>query len=814
MKNEFQVIQIRTKVWRPNTIIVRGWYKKNKQKNEKIVIFLDGERLTCKATENSSLEIKMKYIDNELGIDTEYVYEAEIPEGIEGEQSIRVIQISENSKKVLYELPVTKIRKMQTKIVKWIEVPQVKSDSIVIRGWCISRGKIEIKVYDKEQRIIPYEMEIQHRKDVVKEYPEVDIKDIHGFELILEKIPDKKVLIVLKEEDRESRYWCALHTNILKKSVIRIRTNGVKAINYCGRNGVKRTVRKAVRVLYCSNRPEYERWRAKNVISKADLKRQRKKNFSYCPKISIVVPLYKTNHKFLDELIRSVQKQTYDNWELCLSDGSGNPSFLAQKLDKWCRKDVRIKVVYSETALQISDNTNRALEIVTGDFIAFADHDDLLAPNALFENVKILNRDSGLDLIYSDEDKMSMDRKEYYQPHFKPDFNLDFLRSNNYICHLLVVRKELVKKVGRFRSEFNGSQDYDFVLRCIEQTNKIYHIPKILYHWRMHKESTSSNPESKMYAFEAGANALRSHYKRVGIKAEVTHGRLLGLFCSKYELTSMPKVSIVIANKDHIEDLEKCLKSIIEKNTYKNYEIIIVENNSEQLQTFEYYKKIQQNYGQIKVVYWEKQFNYSSINNFGVEVASGEYIWLLNNDTEIINEDCLQELLGYCMREDVGAVGSRLYYPDGTIQHAGVILGMGGIAGHAFACCEKEDPGYFGRIICIQNVSAVTAASILIKRAVFDEVGGLNEEFAVAFNDVDFCMKVRKAGYLIVYNPYSELYHYESKSRGNEDTPEKVERFGKEVELFASKWPEILKKGDPYYNVNLDLDIRPYGLKI
>ena len=408
---------------------------------------------------------------------------------------------------------------------------------------------------------------------------------------------------------------------------------------------------------------------------------------------------------------------------------------------------------------------------------------------------------------------MSMDGHKFFQPHFKPDFNLDLLCTVNYICHLFVAKRELVEKVGMLRSEFDGAQDYDFIFRCTEEAEKICHIPKILYHWRCHEDSTAENPESKQYAFEAGRRAIEAHYQRKGIHATVENGEFLGLYRTKYILDEKPLISIIIPNKDHIDDLDRCVQSILKKSSYPNLEFIIVENNSTEEKTFAYYEKLQKECSKAHVCYYKGNFNYSKINNFGVQYAKGEYLLLLNNDTEMINDDCIEELLGYCTRSDVGIVGARLYYEDDTIQHAGVVIGFGGIAGHCFVQQPRGNTGYCHRIICAQDYSAVTAACMMVKRSVFDEVGGLTEELAVAFNDIDFCMKVRQKGYLVVYNPYAELYHYESKSRGLEDTPEKLERFHKEIRTFETRWPEIMKNGDPYYNPNLSLETQDFSLK-
>ncbi len=431
----------------------------------------------------------------------------------------------------------------------------------------------------------------------------------------------------------------------------------------------------------------------------------------------------------------------------------------------------------------------------------------------MYECAQALREQPDTELIYSDEDKVSMNGKRYFEPHFKSDYNPDLLCSMNYFCHLVVVKRSLAEKAGLLDGAFDGAQDYDFVLRCTEHTDKIAHIPKVLYHWRAHENSTAENPESKRYAFEAGMRAIQAHYDRRMLPAKVEMGEYPGLYRTIWQWEEQPLVSILIPNKDHTEDLDKCIQSIEQKSGYRNYEYIIIENNSELPETFAYYKKLEAENEKAHVVFWEGGFNFSAINNFGARYAKGEYLLLLNNDTEIIHPDCLWQLLGTCMRDDVGAVGARLYYEDGSIQHAGVVLGFGGIAGHTFIGFNHNANGYFSRIICAQDYSAVTAACMMTKKSVYEAVGGLTEELVVAFNDIDYCMKVRQLGKLVVYNPDAQLYHYESKSRGLEDSPQKQERYYKEMKYFVTKWKESLDAGDPYYNPNLTLSKADFSLK-
>lgn len=547
----------------------------------------------------------------------------------------------------------------------------------------------------------------------------------------------------------------------------------------------------------------YEAWLARHKADKRVLRRQKHASFAQKPLISIVIPLYCTPLPYLKELIESVRRQSYENWQLCLADGS--PDDKAKEfLEKHYGREKRIVYQKLKENGGISANTNAAAELAKGEYLMFCDHDDTLEPDALYEIVKAIN-DTDADVVYTDEDKVSMDGQHYFDPNFKPDFNLFRLRENNYICHIFVVRKSLTDETGMLRSEFDGAQDFDFILRCCEKAKKITHIPKVLYHWRCHMDSTAADPSSKAYAYEAGRKAIREHYQRMGIDAKVDMTERPGWYRSHIKVQGNPMVSIIIPNKDHTDDLELCLFSMSRKSTYRNYEVLIVENNSEKEETFEYYKKLPERYPKVRVLTWEKEFNYSAINNFAAEEAQGEYLLFLNNDVEILTPDWIEEMLQNCQQENVAAVGAKLYYPDDTIQHAGVVLGLGGIAGHIMCRASREDPGYFGRMISVQEISAVTAACMMVKKSEFDSVKGFDETFQVAFNDIDLCMKFRAAGKKIVFTPYAELYHYESKSRGLEDTPEKQFRFDKEVKRFQEKWAQQLEMGDPYYSPNLSV---------
>lgn len=539
--------------------------------------------------------------------------------------------------------------------------------------------------------------------------------------------------------------------------------------------------------------------------------------FEYAPLISILVPLYNTDKQMLKEMIDSVMWQTYKNWELCLADGSDDAhAYVKETVDSY--NDPRIKYLKLEKNEGISGNTNKCLTLATGEYIGLFDHDDVLHPEALYEYVKVIN-EKGADYIYCDETTFKSGNIDHMLTmHFKPDYAVDNLRANNYICHFSVFKRTLLEGTELFRTKFDGSQDHDMILRLTDRAKCIVHVPRLLYYWRCHSGSVASNISAKEYAIEAAKGAvadhLRSHgytdFKITGTRAFET------IFKIRYKINGTPKISIVIPNKDHTEDLERCVNSILDKSTYTNYEIIIVENNSTEKKTFECYEDLKKLSDRIKVVNFEGKFNYSLVNNFGVSFATGDYVLLLNNDTEVITVNWLEELLMYAQREDVGAVGAKLYYPDKTIQHAGVVIGLGAhrTAGHTHYKQSRENLGYMGRLCYTQDVTAVTGACLMVKKSLWDELGGLSPEFEISLNDVDFCLRLRKLGKLNVFTPFAELYHYESVSRGLDDQGEKAERYNRESELFRTKWKAELEAGDPYYNPNFSLDRSDYSLKI
>lgn len=632
---------------------------------------------------------------------------------------------------------------------------------------------------------------------------------------------------------------------------------------------------------------DYNEWFEKTRTTDEELAHQREEFAKLSegrPLFSIVIPAFKTPEKFLRRMLKSIEEQTYGNFQVYVADATPYDGLVWMKedgkkpkevLQEFAKKDPRFHFSVLEKNLGISDNTNAAIELAlqaapfsAPHFIVLADHDDELAPEALWECARVVREHPAAKVIYTDEDKIDFEDAYRFEPHFKTDYNPDLLRSVNYVCHLFVMEEGLLRSIAEKdeagnvvyeRKQYDGAQDYDLILRAAEKaqeiekeeiaqhglskedqkllsearftSSNIFHIQKALYHWRSHQMSTAANPEAKLYAFDAGARAIYDHCVRIGLPVEkVEKGITYGFYHVKYR-TEEPLISVIIPNKDHTKDLDKAIRSLI-KGNYKNLEFIVVENNSEEDETWQYYDAIQKEFPApaaweaddakasgvtttaadmkacslehpvVRVVKWvsDQGFNYSAINNFGVQYAHGDYLLFMNNDIELIEPDSLYEMLSYVQREDVGICGARLLYPDEVIQHAGVVVGFGGIAGAAFVGIHDKELTYMHRAKCIQDYSAVTAACMLSKRSVFDAVGGFTEELAVAFNDVDFCMKVRALGKLVVYNPYAKFYHYESKSRGMEDTPEKVQRFNGEIVKFAKRWPEIIREGDPYYN--------------
>ncbi len=569
----------------------------------------------------------------------------------------------------------------------------------------------------------------------------------------------------------------------------------------------------------------------KSFPDEAERARQKEEasHFSRQILFSILVPLYNTPEEYLRDMIDSVVNQTYGNWQLCLADGSDDAhAYVGKVVREYQDKDENLKkrILYQKLAKNggISANTNACLLMATGEFIAPFDHDDYLHPSVLYWYVKAIN-EKNADYLYCDETTFRESNLNHFVTiHFKPDYAIDNLRANNYICHLSCFDRKLLEGEELYRSEFDGSQDHDMILRLTDKAKNIVHVPKLLYYWRSHAGSTAGNIKAKEYAIDAAKGAVADHLRRHGFKNfKITSTRAFEtIFKITYEIEGEPLISIVIPNKDHAADLKRCLNSIFEKSTWENYEIIIVENGSTQDETLRYYKEVTSGpyKDRVKVVTYEykegETFNYSRINNFGASFAKGQYLLLLNNDTEVISVNWMEELLMYAQRKDVACVGAKLYFPDKTIQHAGIVIGLGAhrTAGHTHYKQRRENLGYMGRLCYAQDVSAVTGACLMVKKSIFDDLQGLDESFEVSLNDVDFCLRCREKGYLNVFTPFAELYHYESDSRGSDLEGENAKRYDRESEHFRTKWKDVIEKGDPYYNPNFTLDRSDYSLKV
>ena len=678
-----------------------------------------------------------------------------------------------------------------------------------VQGWAFNtKTKEPVELYLLGKEAVGVQFKRDFRIDVNNKYALPDDAKVGFIIEFDEKTYGEKLKLKLKDDNNVRVVPINLKKNYdyLKKPNLfnakRLVGVTTRTVGYFSRNGLKNTIRKIKFELKYKNQENYDFWI--DVHEDYDKKAiiEEIKAFTYKPKVSIVMPVYNVEEQWLRACVESFRNQYYENCELCIADDNSSDAHIKPLLEEFKMLDSRIKVVYREENGHISEASNSALAIATGEFVGLLDNDDTLADFALYEVVKLLNQHPQADLIYSDEDKLSEDNKRS-QPFFKTDWAPDILLATNYICHFGVYRKNIIDEIGGFRKGYEGAQDYDLVLRFTEKTDQIFHIQKILYHWRMISNSTAVNPDSKGYAFEAGLKSLEDALERRGIKGTVSHGAFPGVYNIEYEIVNNGLVSVIIPTRDNAADLKACIDSIYEKTIYENFEIIVADNGSEKEETFklfEYYTKKYQD--QFKVVRIDMPFNFSKINNLAVQESKGEYLLFLNNDITVITKGWMKRMVSYAQQQHVGAVGAKLYYPDNTIQHAGVLLGMGGVAGHGHVGYPRGDYGYFGKLVTTNNYSSVTAACMMVKREDFDRVNGFEEKLTVAFNDVDFCLKLYEAGKYNVWLHNVELYHYESKSRGAEDTYSKYKRFNSEIKYMKDHWLKYIKN-DPYYNRNL-----------
>lgn len=695
------------------------------------------------------------------------------------------------------------------------------TNNLTITGWALDTITKESPTFtiNNENQVSAYNIQRVLREYVNQIYqtePAIEA----GFVVTLEGIKQKKVLpfhfqssahVVTVDFPLNKKYPVIPGT---EDKVTRLWIKAKKGFKYMAKNGISHTIQRA-KIEKLRNQASYPNWLARNEVLDIEAMTQEIATFHYQPKISIAMPVYNVEEKWLRLCIDSILNQVYTNWELCMADDASTDPNVKKILTEYQQLDERIRVVFREQNGHISEATNSALAIATGEFVALLDNDDELAINAFYEVVKVLNENPELDLIYSDEDKIDMDGNRS-DPAFKPDWSPDLLLGTNYISHLGVYRRSILEEIGGFRKGYEGSQDYDLVLRFTEKTTKerIKHIPKVLYYWRMLPTSTAVDQGSKGYAFEAGLRAVQDALVRRGINGHATHGAANGLYDVYYDIKSDKLVSIIIPTKNGYKDVQRCVSSIIEKTTYQNYEIIMADNGSTDPKMHELYAEFEQQLpGRFFVESIDIPFNFSTINNRAVKKAHGEYLLFLNNDTEVITENWLTLMVSFAQQERIGCVGAKLLYPNNTVQHAGVILGLGGVAGHGHYGYPHGDLGYFGRLAINVNYSAVTAACLLMKKADFDAVGGFEEAFTVAFNDVDLCLKVQALGRDNVWLHEAELYHFESQTRGYDDKGKKKKRFEQEKVMMEEKWGPLIEN-DPFYNPNLTRDIPNFSLRI
>ena len=684
----------------------------------------------------------------------------------------------------------------------------VSRDEEIMRlmGWAVGRKPVGIAAYTADGKEMPCRLERYARYDAARMFDEYPVTLNCGYLLEFRPVPSGPVTV---------RMTCGGHSLDLvfrptgaaarQAHLGRLFRKGSDTLLY---QGPALACRKVIEKVFNPRNEarDYDAWIRSKLADAETLEKQRGTAFPFMPLVSVVIPLYNTPPALLHDVADSILGQSYPKIELCLADGSPDDSLKKELVSRY-GEDPRIRYRHLERNGGISENTNAAIALASGEVIMLSDHDDTIEPDAVFEIVSAFNRAEDVDAVYTDEDKVSEDGKIYYNPHFKPDFNPDLLRSNNYICHIFAVRRETLEAAGLLRKEFDGAQDYDFILRCCEKARRIEHVPKVLYHWRAAAGSTAGNPESKLYAYEHGRDAVQAHYDRLGLPASASMTEYFGRYRTVFRVQGEPLVSVIIPNRDHREDLERTVSSLLSVTAWKNVEVLIVENGSTEEDVLAYYDTLRED-PRIRILRWEEPFNYSLVNNYAAGEAEGEYLLFLNNDVEIIEPEWMTEMLGYCQRDDVGAVGAKLSYPDGTIQHVGIILGMGGAAGHMFYGWGDDAFTYTGRGNSTQDLSAVTAACMMTKKELFLKAGGFDPGFTIAFNDVDYCLKLREMGYLVVLDVYAHLVHYESASRGSDKRradPERHARFLAEANRLRSRWPAYYEKGDPAFNPNLDL---------
>lgn len=717
----FTLEKLRFHLQKEDTLVFYGWYRGNESDGCTLRVYLDRDELRLNQHVNSDIKVRQKYMHYMADIREEVFGEIKLPHDWRQFRRFRIVCDRRPERKIISSVSTAKLKQMYGEVDYDLEVEQVVEDGVVISGWAMGSEPVQIFVTDKKGEVVPTRVERFYRKDIADIYEEVKENYKAGFKLIVHGRESNKFTLSLQSGQKESRY--DYHRKLSGAALKRVF------------NGLSRQPQQ-----------NYHHWRKRHLVSTQELERQRREPLAYAPLFSIVIPLYRTPQHYLKEMLDSVVAQTYTNWELCLADGSGrNNSGSIGNMRSFVEHryglDKRVRYILLDRNKGIAENINTGLLMARGDYIIFAEHDDILPPEALYECAAALNADKSIDMIYTDEDKVDLKSQKYFEPRFKPEFNLDLLHSTNYIRHFCVIKKTLWEKAGWLHPEYDGAQDYDFIFRCVEYARHIHHIPKVLYHWRCDSAKTietAFSRKNRLSVWEAGKRALQEHYARLDIPAKAELGTFYGTYRTVYRWKEEPLISILIPNQNQTEALLKCVQSVLDKSVYRNFEFIIIENSSTEEETFAVYKAMEEACDKVRVVYYEGEPDFSKLYNFGASHAAGEYLLLLENHAELFSPDALWEMLGYCMRGDVGVVGTQLCYPDNTIRHTGTVLAY---AVHTYP----------------QNCLAVNTSCLMTPRKIFEDVGGLAEEMQ-ASNHIDYCQKVRALGKLVVYTPYAEFY--------------------------------------------------------
>lgn len=814
ISNNFKVSNARFHLTDKDKFVIGGWFAENNPEKNGIEAYMDKTRLEVSIDKYKGYDVRQRHLVHQANISEEYYLYINLPKDFDVYGKLIIYTVNGDERISSFEASAKKILLLKNQMPYCVDTVMIENGECILSGWVASTDEIDVSVQDENGRDMDINVEFFSRKDVAATFKEAPLYEYCGFKVEVDSPSGKKLNFIFKSGGLSAKYEVDM-ARARKGAYSQKENKLVKGLRYLKKHGIRWTALKALQVVRgkAESAAEYEKWLKYHSRSELELDAQRKYSFTARPKFSIVVPLYKTPENFLREMIDSVTSQTYSNWELCMCEGSGTDTPVIEILREYSKRDERIKYTVSSRPLGISDNTNEAIKLAEGDFIVLVDHDDLLTPDALFECAMAIEDDADVDVIYSDEDKLSMDGSVYFQPHFKPDFNIDLLRSMNYITHLFVASRDLMHKVGLFRNEFDGSQDYDMILRCTEKAKKIHHIPRILYHWRSHKDSVAENPESKLYAYDSARKALDAHYTRMGIDAHVEFTKIYGIYKTFFHAATEPLVSVIISSNDSIKDIKRCISAIEFKSLYDNYEIIIVDTGSRKGSTFSFYDELQSKFPKVKVVFYRGEKSYSKSRNFGAENSNGEYMLFMDDTISIITDEFFEELLGYSRRNDVGAVGAKLYYEDDIIYHAGSVVNMDGITGNAFQGQSRYDNGYFARAITACDYSITNPSCFMTSREVFLNAGGFSEEFSTGLTVSDYCLRIGESGKLTVFNPFAEAYRYEPVRPVNDSGKEGQVKIKNESEKFRGRWKALFSKGDPMYNRNLSLSRNDYHLK-